>query len=299
MQPTENKNNPNSKMEPTENKEFVKKLYDILEDKNYEQYIRWSDQGTSFYILNPIDFSEKVLNKYFRHNKISSFIRQLNKYDFHKIKSTPSVINKYGLKVIEFEHMYFQKNNRNQLYKIKRKSSSTENPTQISDLLPGVESNFIFQNHVISTIKDLSEKFQLLIENVNEIKNTVNELTKKNNKITNVSVLVYDEDPNMSMHIFTLLRNQKISVSVIDSKINLYKILKGSTFNFIILSASIGFFSDVMRYFRSFDFMTPVLYIGFDNTEFDMYSIGITDFIKKPFTYAEFFFVVGKYLPKN
>ncbi|KAK6090373.1 hypothetical protein P3W45_000730 [Vairimorpha bombi] len=285
-------------MQPTENRDFVKKLYDILEDTKYEQYIKWSDTGTTFYIINPVEFSEKVLDKFFRHSKLSSFIRQLNKYDFHKIKSSKNVVNRLGPQVLEFEHMYFQKNSRNQLYKIKRKSSSTENPTQISDLLPGVESNFIFQNHVISTIKDLSDKFQVLIENVNEMKSKLNELSVSNNN-KSISVLVYDEDPNMAMHVYTLLRNQKMSVSVIDSKINLYSILKSNTFNFIILSANIGFFSDVMRYFRSFDFMTPVIYIGFDNTEFDMYSIGVTDFIKKPFTYSEFFFVVSKYLSKN
>ena len=39
-----------------------------------------------FFVKNVCIFTEKILPKYYKHNNYSSFIRQLNMYDFHKKK---------------------------------------------------------------------------------------------------------------------------------------------------------------------------------------------------------------------
>jgi hypothetical protein len=39
-------------------------------------------------IKDCIKLEEIVLPRYFRHNKLNSFVRQLNMYGFHKIKHT-------------------------------------------------------------------------------------------------------------------------------------------------------------------------------------------------------------------
>ena len=59
----------------------------ILEDKNYINIVRWSTGGNSFLIVEPNEFAKIVLSHHFKHSNISSFVRQLNKYDFHKIKN--------------------------------------------------------------------------------------------------------------------------------------------------------------------------------------------------------------------
>ncbi|CAD6443374.1 1571b4fd-efa7-4c50-9624-74a9b27c4fe4 [Sclerotinia trifoliorum] len=63
---------------------FIHKLYSMLEDVNIRHLISWSASQDSFVMSPSSDFS-KVLSQYFKHTNISSFVRQLNMYGFHKV----------------------------------------------------------------------------------------------------------------------------------------------------------------------------------------------------------------------
>ncbi|KAH8593299.1 HSF-type DNA-binding-domain-containing protein [Bisporella sp. PMI_857] len=63
---------------------FIHKLYNMLEDQSISSLISWSQAGESFVMCPSNDFS-KVLAQYFKHTNISSFVRQLNMYGFHKV----------------------------------------------------------------------------------------------------------------------------------------------------------------------------------------------------------------------
>ena len=63
---------------------FIHKLYSMLEDKSIENLISWSGNGDSF-VMSPSNEFAKVLAQYFKHTNISSFVRQLNMYGFHKV----------------------------------------------------------------------------------------------------------------------------------------------------------------------------------------------------------------------
>jgi len=63
---------------------FIHKLYNMLEDPAIQNLISWSSSADSFVVSPTNDFS-KVLAQYFKHTNISSFVRQLNMYGFHKV----------------------------------------------------------------------------------------------------------------------------------------------------------------------------------------------------------------------
>ena len=93
---------------------FLLKLYQILENDEYKDIIHWGDDGTYFVVQNLHDFTENILSKYYKHNNFSSFIRQLNMYDFHKRKSNS---NEHI-----FEHKNFIRDKKELLKLIKRKT---------------------------------------------------------------------------------------------------------------------------------------------------------------------------------
>ncbi|CEP65033.1 uncharacterized protein LALA0_S18e00210g [Lachancea lanzarotensis] len=105
--------------------DFVRKLFKILEDGQYTEIAKWSDDGDSFVVLDTNAFTTQILPQHFKHSNFSSFVRQLNKYDFHKIKRTTEEKqnSQYGEHSWEFKHPHFKIHDEEQLDNIKRKSA--------------------------------------------------------------------------------------------------------------------------------------------------------------------------------
>ncbi|KAF9953085.1 kinase-regulated stress-responsive transcription factor skn7 [Mortierella alpina] len=109
--------------------DFVKKLYRMLEEKEHDLTVSWGRNGESFVVKEPNEFAKVILPRHFKHNNFASFVRQLNKYDFHKIKTTEDAAKPYGDQAWEFQHPKFQIDKRDLLEEIKRKTPNNKKPT--------------------------------------------------------------------------------------------------------------------------------------------------------------------------
>ncbi|KIJ59719.1 hypothetical protein HYDPIDRAFT_100219 [Hydnomerulius pinastri MD-312] len=82
--------------------DFVKKLYKcafitliqfkstydrnrMLEDQSFGHVVSWGPNGDCFVVKDMNEFTKSILPRMFKHSNFASFVRQLNKYDFHKV----------------------------------------------------------------------------------------------------------------------------------------------------------------------------------------------------------------------
>uniref|UniRef100_A0A8C8RNS6 HSF-type DNA-binding domain-containing protein n=1 Tax=Pelusios castaneus TaxID=367368 RepID=A0A8C8RNS6_9SAUR len=104
---------------------FLAKLWALVEDPSSDDVICWGQNGQSFCILNEQRFAKELLPKYFKHNNICSFIRQLNMYGFRKVIALENgMITAEKNSAIEFQHPFFKQGKANLLENIKRKVSA-------------------------------------------------------------------------------------------------------------------------------------------------------------------------------
>ncbi|KIM31647.1 hypothetical protein M408DRAFT_64444 [Serendipita vermifera MAFF 305830] len=57
----------------------------MVDDPATDRFIKWADDGNSFYVFNPDQFAKELLGTYYKTDASASFVRQLNMYGFHKV----------------------------------------------------------------------------------------------------------------------------------------------------------------------------------------------------------------------
>lgn len=140
---------------------FLVKVFEILEDPSNCEAISWTT-GEAFEITDLSKLINNVLPKYFKHQNFSSFIRQLNMYDFHKLPGDSYI----------FQHPLFTKKDPAQFLQIKRKSGPGKNAKK-----PNGE--------MIRKIKKLKENNKSLENTIEKIENMCNEVASYNQILMN------------------------------------------------------------------------------------------------------------------
>ncbi|KAG0360285.1 stress-responsive transcription factor hsf1 [Gamsiella multidivaricata] len=108
---------------------FLTKLYNMVGDEASNNLIKWSEDGHSFLVLKHVEFAKEVLPKFFKHNRFSSFVRQLNMYGFHKVPHLQQgvLLPDTDSEQWEFSNPHFQKNQPDLLCLVSRKKASNAN----------------------------------------------------------------------------------------------------------------------------------------------------------------------------
>ena len=142
----------------------------MLEDPSYASVVRWGDDGDSFVVLENEKFTKSILPKHFKHSNFASFVRQLNKYDFHKVRQNNEEGSNsiYGANAWEFRHPEFKANSKDSLDNIRRKAPAPRKPSQLNeDQLPAQQLELMSQQLIAQAqqIESLSTRYAELTAN--------------------------------------------------------------------------------------------------------------------------------------
>ncbi|KIV82069.1 hypothetical protein PV11_04205 [Exophiala sideris] len=147
--------------------DFVRKLYKMLEDPSYSSVVRWGDDGDSFVVLENEKFTKSILPKHFKHSNFASFVRQLNKYDFHKVRQNneeggPST---YGANAWEFRHPEFKANSKDTLDNIRRKAPAPRKPSSLSDEQIPIQQIDLMNSQIVAQ----AQQIESLVQSTNQL----------------------------------------------------------------------------------------------------------------------------------
>jgi len=107
-------------------------------DRTNSDVASWSDDGKSFVVKDTDKFEREVIPLYFNHNKLSSFVRQLNFYGFRKMRSDSIRIKDSTpeeSKYVRFYHEQdkFQRGRPDLLAEIRKASSSQHDASAVAE----------------------------------------------------------------------------------------------------------------------------------------------------------------------
>ncbi|CAO3658166.1 unnamed protein product [Rhizopus microsporus] len=141
---------------------FLNKLFSMVNDPSTDDLICWAENGKSFFVNRQEDFARKVLPRFFKHNKFSSFVRQLNMYGFHKVPhlqqgvlETDSDSERW-----EFSNPNFQRNKPELLTLVTRKKGVSADEKELS----GVDLQHILEE--IKSIKRHQMSISTQLQNI-------------------------------------------------------------------------------------------------------------------------------------
>jgi len=134
---------------------FPMKLYQLLESTEHCASISWLPHGRGFILKKPQEFLEKVMPRYFRQSKLTSFQRQLNLYGFHRLTTGADKGGYYHERFLRGKPALCEDMLR---IRIKGKGSkSARNPETEPDfytMCPIDDLSFPPEDHSLSIVKD-------------------------------------------------------------------------------------------------------------------------------------------------
>ena len=231
---------------------FLLKLYEILSKDEYSKIIHWSQNGTYIIITNIHALSKKILPIYFNHQNYSSFVRQLNMYNFHKIRTEQEVQEQYFINeslnkfktLNEIKNFKRKEQNKQKCLFFKDEDSKikyTILPNKKEENLQNIDEKIELNENDDKTIekfkeiisngtldKNIKEKIMIFLLNKSkenyeknkEMKNSLNELKIKEDDINEQINKINNEIENQNVHLKKIKSLYFLLVSLLMRKNN-------------------------------------------------------------------------------
>jgi hypothetical protein len=160
---------------------FISKLYNILtHDTTAHHSLAWSPDGEALIITDPESLKSQILPKYFKHDQISSFTRQLNAYGFTKVHFPDENHNTALFFPSGYRHPLFRRDCPQWLHLLQRKKIFNHRGDPECRASPIEDSALVLQSDPAKTnpnlqnqsrnIEDLHEEIRMLREIVTNMK---------------------------------------------------------------------------------------------------------------------------------
>uniref|UniRef100_A0A671P8X4 Heat shock factor protein 2-like n=1 Tax=Sinocyclocheilus anshuiensis TaxID=1608454 RepID=A0A671P8X4_9TELE len=156
---------------------FLTKLWTLVEDSDTNEFICWSQEGNSFLVLDEQRFAKEILPKFFKHNNMASFVRQLNMYGFRKVMHIDTAIVKQERDgPVEFQHPYFKHGQDDLLENIKRKVSNARSEEDkirqedLSKILTSVQNVHEQQENMDARLSTLKRENETLWTELSDLR---------------------------------------------------------------------------------------------------------------------------------
>ena len=231
---------------------FLLKLYEILSKDEYSKIIRWSQNGVYIIISNIDALSKKILPIYFNHQNYSSFVRQLNMYNFHKIRTEQNDQEQYFIneslnkfktfdEIKNFKRkekssqkcLFFKDEDSKIKYTIlpNKKEEDAQNKTENLELNENDDKNIDIFKEIIASgklNKNIKDKLMIFLLNKSkdnyekdkEIKNKLNEIKEKKDEVNEQIQNINNEIEKQSVHLKKIKRLYFLLVSLLMGKNN-------------------------------------------------------------------------------
>ena len=231
---------------------FLLKLYEILSKDEYSKIIHWSQNGTYIIITNIHALSKKILPIYFNHQNYSSFVRQLNIYNFHKIRTEQEVQEQYFINeslnkfktLNEIKNFKRKEQNKQKCLFFKDEDSKikyTILPNKKEENLQNIEEKIELNENDDKTIekfkeiisngtldKNIKEKIMIFLLNKSkenyeknkEMKNSLNEIKIKEDDVNEQINKINSEIENQNVHLKKIKSLYFLLVSLLMRKNN-------------------------------------------------------------------------------
>lgn len=215
---------------------FSINLYSMLNNPDLSNYIKWDQDDKSIIIFNHNDFAKEILPKFYKTDRFSSFVKQLNEYGFKSIQT--------GIKNVKrFKNKQFNPTNLDEIKNIKKNYSdndinlveeeSLDEETKIQNFQKILKNGKLSEGslieilfYLLEKIKEKNQKKNIERQNKNEHNNDLKIIKLNNNKL-NVDT---NQMHKMKGMILYLMRQKYELKNELNKKfvelINKYKIFK-------------------------------------------------------------------------